>query len=130
FDLAFQAQVVALFGEAATKEMEPLRELRPRVFTKWLTRELVDSRTREVSKTFVIQIIDREREDSVVLRQLAVECQIVERGQQLRLAKIAGASEYHRHARWIRVVFQVGVSDLDSLVRMACHDPLYSSTTP
>ena len=73
------------------------------LFVDRAARELLDTAQRERAILLVVEILHREPEDRELVGQFAVDQQIVQRGNQLAMAQVAGAAENHDDA-WIVVI--------------------------
>ena len=138
--LASPAQVLIIggLGERAAIEMQHRGELRPVFFLDLAARELLDAAERERAILLVVEILHREAEDRELVGQFAVDRKIVQRGNQLAMAQVAGAAENHHDARIVVIAFLDGMEMVEidrSPVCSRSHKRLsplaiYSLTTP
>ncbi len=116
-----QVLIIGGFAERATIEMEQGGELRPVFVLDRAARELFDAAERERAILLVVEILHRETEDRELVGQFAVEQEIVQRGNQLAMAQVAGAAEDHQDAWIVVMAFLDGVIEIDGPVRRRGH---------
>src|SRR5208282_4707763 len=132
-----QVLIVGGLGERAAIEMQHRGELRPAFFLDRAARELLDAAERERAIPFVVEIFHRETEDRELVGQFAVERKIVQRGNQLAMAQVAGAAENHHDAGIVVMAFLDGMEVIEINGSVGSHSHkitlpsrTYSLTTP